>query len=159
MNREDSALAKFKAVHFLVMEPSYYDVTMLSDKKFSCRELEEKRWDEYYGTNIDTKKEHVLAYHFSQKAQDQSPSTNEKGYLESFSTLIKIKSYKTNIRTIFEYILIAIALGVLGNTVYNIFSNLFGNVKILGQKPLFLDTIIIVICTFVIYFAGSSKKR
>lgn len=111
---EDSHLAVFHAIHFLIMEPSYYDVEYFSDKKMSCRELEEKQWNDYYGGQIDTDKEHVLAYHYSQKAMSGDLLAG------SFSMLIKIKAFQSNWNTIVEYMLIVVVLGILGSALENI---------------------------------------
>lgn len=134
------SLAEFDAVHFLIMVPSSYDVQFFPDNHLSCRELESGKWNEYYGNEIDTDKEHVLAYHTRMKDSDN----NEKP-VKSFSSLIKIKAFKSNRKTVGIYLLIVIALGMISSSVVNMHgSELWYNLLMLGFG------ILILIAAFII---------
>lgn len=100
------------------MVPSSYDVQFFPDDHLSCRELESGKWNEYYGKVIDTDKEHVLAYHTRIKNSD-----NNGEPVKSFSSLIKIKAFKSNRLTVGMYLLIVIALGMISSSVVNIRSS------------------------------------
>lgn len=106
MTLQEEKMACFTKVHFLVMEPSSYDVVSFSDEKVNCRELEEGEWDDYLDTNIDQKKGHVLAYHWKRKAKEGESK-------ESFSCLVKIRYSKTSRKTIAAYSLIVISLNMV----------------------------------------------
>lgn len=95
--------AKLKRIHFLVMEPSSYDLISFTSDEMKCRELEESLWDDYLDTTIDFKKGHVLAYHWQGEGD--------------FSYLVKVKYSKARISTIVSYIFIVIALGIISSTV------------------------------------------
>ena len=94
---------KIEDSHLLVMEPSSYDVEAFSNNQMTCRELEEGLWDDYFGETLNYAKGRVLAYHWKFK--------------DECSCLIKIKYSKTNIITLTSYIVVALALGVLGSTI------------------------------------------
>ena len=93
-----------KRVHFLVMEPSAYDVNAFDDQKMSCRELEENLWDDYLGMHINLSKGHILAYHWRQTNVDAG-----------YNCLVKVNYSKTQVRTICAYAMIVIALGIIGS--------------------------------------------
>lgn len=99
-------LVDFKKVHFLVMEPSAYDVSSFDDLDMSCRELEEGLWDDYLGTKINFSKGHILAYHWK-----------TKGDPGSFSCLVKVNYSKTKVSTIFVYAMLVIVLGIISSAV------------------------------------------
>lgn len=90
---------KIKKIHFLLMRNSREDFES-NHLKTSCRLIESDLWRKY----VD--KEHVLediiAYHWSKK-------TNGDDVIDSFNTLAKIKYHKSNVGTLFKY-LIALAL-------------------------------------------------
>lgn len=109
---EDEIWAQLNKVHFLVVEPSSYDLTSFSDDKMVCRELEEKMWDDYLGTAIDPSKGHALAYHWKQG--EPQPS---------FSCLVKVKYSKARWHTILAYSLIVIGLGIISSTITDIVEN------------------------------------
>lgn len=90
-------------IHLLVMEPSSYDVESFANKQMTCRELEEELWDDYFGSNINYSKGRVLAYHWK--------------FENECSCLVKVKYSKTNIITLIAYIVMALALGVMGSTI------------------------------------------
>lgn len=90
-------------IHLLVMEPSSYDVESFANKQMTCRELEGELWDDYFGKNINYSKGRVLAYHWK--------------FENECSCLIKIKYSKTNVTTLTAYIVMVLALGVLGSTI------------------------------------------
>lgn len=96
---------KFNSVHFLVMEPSAYDVNAFDNQNMSCRELEEDLWDDYLNVNLDLNKGHILAYHWKQKEEKSS-----------YSCLVKVNYSKARIVTIVAYALIVIALGILSSS-------------------------------------------
>lgn len=90
-------------IHLLVMEPSSYDVESFANKQMTCRELEGELWDDYFGANINYSKGRILAYHWK--------------FENECSCLIKVKYSKTNVVTLIAYIVMALALGVLGSTI------------------------------------------
>ena len=105
---------EFSKIHFLVMEPSSYDLTSFSNYDMSCRELEENMWDDYLNAHIDFTKGHVLAYHW--KASGKKGENEEIKRLKDFSCFAKINYSKMRYITLFSYVLMAIALGVLGDS-------------------------------------------
>lgn len=102
VNHEE--LAKLKAVHFLLMEPSAYGVESFDDHKMSCRELEKGLWDNYLGMPIDFTKGHILAYHWRKRDAN-----------EGFNCLIKVNYSKTKPLTIFVYAMVVVALGIISS--------------------------------------------
>lgn len=90
-------------IHLLVMEPSSYDVESFANKQMTCRELEGELWDDYFGANINYSRGRVLAYHWK--------------FENECSCLIKVKYSKTNVTTLMAYIVMVLALGVLGSTI------------------------------------------
>lgn len=89
-------------IHLLVMEPSSYEVESFANKQVTCRELEGKLWDDYFGV-IDYSKGRVLAYHWK--------------FENECSCLIKVKYSKTDLATIISYIVMVLALGVISSTI------------------------------------------
>lgn len=102
VNHEE--LAKLKTVHFLLMEPSAYEVKSFDNYGMSCRELEQELWDDYLGMPIDFAKGHILAYHWK-----------TKGVRESFNCLVKVNYSKTKPLTIVVYAMVVVALGVISS--------------------------------------------
>lgn len=96
-------------IHLLVMEPSSYDVESFANKQMTCRELEGELWDDYFGANINYSKGRVLAYHWK--------------FENECSCLVKVKYSKTNVITLIAYIVMVLALGVLGSTIVAIIQN------------------------------------
>lgn len=90
-------------IHLLVMEPSSYDVESFANIQMTCRELEGELWDDYFGENINYSKGRVLAYHWK--------------FEKECSCLVKVKYSKTNVVTLIAYIVMVLALGVLGSTI------------------------------------------
>ena len=74
-----------------------------ANKQMTCRELEGELWDDYFGKNINYSKGRVLAYHWK--------------FENECSCLIKIKYSKTNVTTLTAYIVMVLALGVVGSTI------------------------------------------
>lgn len=109
-------MADFERVHFLVMEPSAYEVKSFDALEMSCRELEKGLWDEYLGTVINFSKGHILAYHWKQK--------NKKN---DFKCLVKVNYSKTRAFTMFVYAMIVVALGMVSGALVNIISVLNTN--------------------------------
>ncbi len=99
-------LVAFRKVHFLVMEPSAYDVSSFDDLDMSCRELEEGLWDDYLGAKINFSKGHILAYHWKPKSDSGS-----------FSCLVKVNYSKTKVSTIFVYAMVVVVLGIISSAV------------------------------------------
>lgn len=146
-------LAEFNAVHFLVMVPSHYDVQFLPNSDLSCRELEQRRWDDYFGKKIDTDHDHVLAYHCKKKVKTNQEN-NRKNFIE-FSSLIKIKSYETNIKIIVSYMLIVIALGMLGSSLVNLISKLcISKLKFSGYLPDSVTILVGIILLLIVSLTG-----
>lgn len=90
-------------IHLLVMEPSSYDLESFANKQMTCRELEGELWDDYFGANINYSKGRVLAYHWK--------------FENECSCLVKVKYSKTNVTTLTAYIIMVLALGILGSTI------------------------------------------
>lgn len=102
-------------IHLLVMEPSSYDIESFTNVPMTCRELEEKLWDDYYTNNIDYSKGRVLAYHWS------------FGKQSAYSCLLKIRYSKTNHWILTAYIFMIVALGIIGSTVVSICQTMYVN--------------------------------
>lgn len=96
--------AELKTTHFLVMEPSSYDLTSFFEEKMTCRELEEHLWDDYLGTKINFRKGHILAYHWK----------GEK----TFSCLVKVKYSRANFATIAIYCAVVILLSLASSVLF-----------------------------------------
>lgn len=88
-------------VHFLLMRNAQDDL-IADHLKINCRVLEVDLWKDYVGQGYNVN--NIIAYHWSEKAV--SNNSNEKQFLDSFNTWVKIKYHKSNIRTIFLYFLI-----------------------------------------------------
>lgn len=106
--------AALNRVHFLVMEPSAYEVRAFGNQDMSCRELEEGLWDNYFGDKLDFSKGHILAYHWK--------TTKQK---DSYSCLVKVNYSKAKRLTIFSYALIVVALGIISSAVITLENVLF----------------------------------
>lgn len=91
------------------MELCSYDVESFADKQMTCRELEGELWDDYFGENINYSKGRVLAYHWK--------------FENECSCLVKVKYSKTNVATLIAYIVMVLALGVLGSTIVSLIQN------------------------------------
>ena len=64
MEQKEELLVEFGQIHFLVMEPSSYDMVSYTQNQMSCRELEKDLWNEYLKVDLEDKFGHVLAYHW-----------------------------------------------------------------------------------------------
>lgn len=138
---EDEDIAKFLSIHFLIMEPSSYDLVSLSSNQSSCRELEEDVWNDYLGKIIDSSYGRILAYHWKKKASKKSGNECEDELIDDFSNLVKVNYSKANLFSIICYALIAILLGILGSYLYQ---------KIIEIKIITNDDIkIVLVCIFV----------
>lgn len=104
---------EFDKIHLLIMEPSSYDVESFSNEQVTCRELEGRLWDDYFGEMIDTSKGHVLAYHWK--------------FEKEFSCLVKVKYSKARFLTILAYVFIVVALGIAGSLIVSFTQELFKN--------------------------------
>ncbi len=102
VNHEE--LAKLKTVHFLLMEPSAYEVMSFDNYVMNCRELEKDLWDDYLGMSIDFSKGHILAYHWRTQAEK-----------ECFNCLVKVNYSKTKPLTIVVYAIVVVALGIISS--------------------------------------------
>ena len=109
-------LVYFRKVHFLIMEPSAYDVSSFDDLDMSCRELEQGLWDDYLGEKINFSKGHILAYHWK-----------TKGGSGSFSCLVKVNYSKTKVSTILIYAMLVVVLGIISSSIVNVVSILYPN--------------------------------
>ncbi len=109
---QEEKMACFTKIHFLIMEPSSYDLVSFSDDQVSCRELEGGEWNNYLDTEINQKKGHVLAYHWKKKSIDGKPK-------QSFSCLVKIRYSKTSRKTIAAYSLIVISLNIASSFLFS----------------------------------------
>ena len=112
VNHEE--LVNFKKVHFLIMEPSAYDVSSFDDFEMSCRELEKGLWYDYFGEKIDCSKGHILAYHW--KTKDVS---------SCFNCLVKVNYSKTEVITIFVYAILVVVLGIIGSAIVTVITILY----------------------------------
>jgi len=143
INSKQYIFAKFKKVHFLVMEPSSYNVYSFDNKEMSCRELEKGLWDDYLNLKIEPSKGHILAYHWRQKEEK-----------ENFSCLIKINYSKARPITIISYAIIVIILGILSSSVVTIISIYYTNsLKAIGLMAL----ISFIIGAIIIFVSNFSK--
>lgn len=110
MDIQGESLAEFNQVHFLVMEPSSYDMVSYSQNQMTCRELEKDSWNEYL-EELNDKAGHILAYHWKKKAKD----SNHK--VRDFSCFAKINYQKMQSKTVLAYVLVVLGLGVIGSTI------------------------------------------
>lgn len=90
-------------IHLLVMEPSSYDVESFANPQMTCRELEGALWDDYFESDINYSKGRILAYHWK--------------FDNKCSCLVKVKYSKTNASTLWAYVLIVLALGIVSSTI------------------------------------------
>ena len=139
---ENEVWVKMNKVHFLVMEPSSYDLTSFSDDKMTCRELEERMWDNYLGRQIDFSKGHALAYHWK---QEESKST-------SFSCLVKVKYSKARWHTIVAYSIMVIVLGIISSTIVSIFFESF-------PKECRVPSLLIIVLILLLVAGLLNKKK
>lgn len=130
---------KFKKVHFLVMEPSSFEVISFAEETITCRELEEHSWDDYLGTSIESEAGRVLAYHW--KTREES---------ENFSCLVKVNYSKTTKSKVIFYI----SLIVFGSGLWCSFAASYGYEVIKGKyHPLWF-----VLLPPVLVFLGAFIK-
>ncbi len=141
VNHEE--MAGFRRVHFLVMEPSAYDVSSFDDLEMSCRELEEGLWDDYLGAKIDFAKGHILAYHWK-----------TKGCSKNFSCLVKVNYSKTKGSIILMYAFLVVVLGIISSAIVT-------GISILASHlPYNLASMLICIVVGVgIVLAGVYRKK
>ena len=110
MELQKEILVKFEQVHFLVMEPSSYDMISYTQNQMTCRELENNLWNEYLDVDLENKYGHILAYHWKEKAKE------DKG-ISDFSCFAKINYQKMQMQTVLAYVLVILGLGVIGSTI------------------------------------------
>lgn len=127
---------EIKTVHLLIMEPSSYDVESFADKQMTCRELEGDLWNDYFKNEIDYSQGRILAYHWKFEGE--------------CSCLVKVKYSKTNLRTLSAYILVVLALGMLGSFAVTMLQAVSGN-------DFVLISIIIGVILFVGFLLGKKK--
>ena len=154
MEQKEELLVEFGQIHFLVMEPSSYDMVSYTQNQMSCRELEKDLWNEYLKVDLEDKFGHVLAYHWKKKASDQSK-------ISDFSCFAKINYQKMQMKTVFAYVLVVLGLGVAGSTIVsatpliNTFSQrLSGGYNIVN---LIMDLALAVVMIFIGWRVGRSK--
>ena len=127
---------EIKTVHLLIMEPSSYDVESFANKQMTCRELEGDLWNDYFKNKIDYSQGRILAYHWKFEGE--------------CSCLVKVKYSKTNLRTLSAYILVVLALGMLGSFAVTMLQTVSGN-------DFVLISIIIGVILFVGFLLGKKK--
>ena len=110
MEQKEESLVEFGQIHFLVMEPSSYDMVSYTQNQMSCRELEKDLWNEYLEVNLEDKYGHILAYHWKKKASGKSK-------INDFSCFAKINYQKMQTKTVLAYVLVVLGLGVAGSTI------------------------------------------
>ncbi len=131
VNLEQYEWPEFEAVHLLVMEPSSYDVESIPNEKMTCRELEADLWDDYYESNMDSSKGHILAYHWKWK-ESKSPAS-----------LIKVKYSRTKKSILVAYSLVVVALGALGSLIVS-FVQSFGCLGSAGFASVVFGIIVVL---------------
>lgn len=127
---------EIKTVHLLIMEPSSYDVESFANKQMTCRELEGDLWNDYFKNKIDYSQGRILAYHWKFEGE--------------CSCLVKVKYSKTNLRTLSAYILVVLALGMLGSFAVTMLQTVSGN-------DFVLISIIIGVILLVGFLLGKKK--
>ena len=127
---------EIKTVHLLIMEPSSYDVESFANKQMTCRELEGDLWNDYFKNTIDYSQGRILAYHWKFEGE--------------CSCLVKVKYSKTNLRTLSAYILVVLALGMLGSFAVTMLQTVSGN-------DFVLISIIIGVILLVGFLLGKKK--
>lgn len=127
---------EIKTVHLLIMEPSSYDVESFANKQMTCRELEGDLWNDYFKNKIDYSQGRILAYHWKFEGE--------------CSCLVKVKYSKTNLRTLSAYILVVLALGMLGSFAITMLQTVSGN-------DFVLISIIIGVILLVGFLLGKKK--
>lgn len=127
---------EIKTVHLLIMEPYSYDVESFANKQMTCRELEGDLWNDYFKNKIDYSQGRILAYHWKFEGE--------------CSCLVKVKYSKTNLRTLSAYILVVLALGMLGSFAITMLQTVSGN-------DFVLISIIIGVILLVGFLLGKKK--
>lgn len=116
MDLDEKVLVEFEQVHFLVMEPSSYDMISYTQNQMTCRELEKNLWNDYLSdytpVELNDKAGHVLAYHWKAKKKDKK--------IRDFSCFAKINYQKMQMKTVLAYVLVAIGIGVIGSTIVSV---------------------------------------
>ena len=138
---------KFKDIHYLIMVPSSYDLTSFYKKSMTCRELEDKLWDDYLETTLDISNSHVLAYHWKDIAEDGK-------MCEDFACLVKVNYSRAKKSTIALYMLSVVALGVLSSLIVTSLAEYFGA---LGFLYFVLGLGIVIVSFLIIIFAGKNS--
>lgn len=115
MEKEKYQFPEMDRIHLLLMEPSSYDIEAFANPQMTCRELEGELWEDYFETNIDYSNGRILAYHW--KFEDK----------KTCSCLVKVKYSKTNVRKLVAYVLIVLALGVIGSTIVSMIQSICTN--------------------------------
>lgn len=110
INKYDEFL--INKIHFLLMRYSIEDFDS-PHINVRCRELENDLWRDYIPPYYNLK--NIIAYHWSEKAKDKP--------IDSFNTLVKIKYYKSNWRTILAYIFLIGILSIFFNVLSNYISS------------------------------------
>ena len=110
MDLDEETLIRFSQVHFLVMEPSSYDLIAYTKNQMTCRELEKDLWNDYLKVDLDSKAGHILAYHWRMKSEDDHK-------IGDFSCFAKIKYQKMQLNTVLAYVLVVLGIGVIGSTI------------------------------------------
>jgi hypothetical protein len=119
-------------IHFLLMRNATDDF-ISPHVSFTCRELETNLWGHYFSKKYNLK--NIIAYHWSEK-----PDANEKEKgIECFNTLVKLKVYKSNLKTIILYILVVGLLSVPFSIISNVISDTKEFHKIISDFLSFLN--------------------
>lgn len=139
MDLDEKVLVEFEQVHFLVMEPSSYDMISYTQNSMTCRELEKNLWNDYLEVDLNDKAGHILAYHWKLKGK-----TEHK--ISDFSCFAKINYQKMQVETVFAYVLVVLGLGVIGSSIVSatpiVNSFLQGTTSEYGILSFVLDLII-----------------
>lgn len=109
----DYVFPQIDKIHLLVMERASYEVQSFTNVPMTCRELEGKLWNEYFGSSIESSKNRILAYHWK--------------FEKECSCLIKVKYSKTNLIILMVYMLMLLALGMLSSTIVAFIQNKCNN--------------------------------
>jgi hypothetical protein len=121
-----------RKIHFLLMRDATDDFVS-PHVNFTCRELETNLWGPYFREKYNLK--NIIAYHWSERIDDDK---KEKG-IEYFNALVKLKVYKSNLKTIILYILVVGLLSVPFSIVSNVISNSREFQKIISDFLSFLN--------------------
>lgn len=101
---------EIKKVHFLLLRDEKDDFESVGISP-NCRELEPQVWDDYIGNAYENN--NIVAYHWSVKSSDTKPK------IDSFNSLIKVKTYKSSLNTILIYL----AILAITTICFNLLSN------------------------------------